>query len=595
MPFVETFIRSPRRRSLVIDLVLSVVLAAFLSICWAITDWSRLSRLMLPDPDDMMRLLQVRDWLAGQGINDWTQYRLAPPLGATMHWSRVNDFGIAAIILAATPLVGRHLAELTAILLYPAILFGAALFLSARIARRLWGPRAAAIAVVLSALAFPGTTIFIPGRIDHHALQAVVIEGVVLFAMRRASLRTGLAIGGALAISLVIGLETAPQVAVLMAVLFFGWVAGQAGARERLLGCALALAGVTTVFLIFLRPNLWSAHYCDAFTPASSTATLAVAAALFLMVAAHPMLRDWRWRMAAGLLLGGGALGATLFAYPVCISGPYGAVDPVLLALFYPHLVEANGVFAQGGIDDTLAIGGVVFAASIVAIWMVWRAPLRWPVTVPVAATLWISALITLVQARGTYIGAPLSAPILAGLIVAARGCRRWRTATIASAWIVSTGLVYFQGPKLLERVAHTGTTAPTADAAHSVQVGCTVGDTWNEVDRYPAGTVMAGTNVVAYLLGATHHRSIGAGYHRSNAANMAVYRFYLGTPARAREIVRAWRVDYVIYCPGDFDEVNVAKTFPHSVAASLRAGHPPAWLEPLALRDTPLRLYRVR
>lgn len=597
MTFVETLNRSPRRRSLVIDLVLAVSLAAFLSICWSITDWARLSRLMLPDPDDTMRLLQVRDWLAGQGINDWTQYRLAPPLGGAMHWSRVNDFGIAAIILAATPLVGRHHAELTAILLYPALLFAASLFLSARIARGLWGRQAPAIAVVLGALAFPGTTIFIPGRVDHHALQAVVIEFVVLFAMRRATLRTGLAIGAALAISLVIGLETAPQVAVLMAVLFFGWVAGQAGARERLLGCAVALAGVTTAFLVFLRPTLWSPHYCDAFTPASSTATLAAAAAMALMAAVHPVLRDWRWRLMAGLMLGGGALGATLLAYPVCVSGPYGAVDPVLLALFYPHIIEANGVFAQDGIGATLAIGGVVFAACIASVWMLARAPRHWPTTVPVAATLAISALIMLVQVRGAYIGAPLSAPILAGVIVAARGSRRWRTAAVAGAWLASTGLVYLQLPKLFEHGAKSasGSAWPGAAAARSVQVACTVGDTWREVDRYPAGIVMAGTNVAAYLIGSTHHSSIGAGYHRSNAANMAVYRFYLSRPERARQIARDWRVDYVVYCPGDFDEVDLAKAFPHSVAAGLRGGHPPAWLEPLVLRNTPLRLYRVR
>lgn len=595
MTFVETLTRSTRRRSLVVDLVLAVALAAFLSICWSITDWSRLSRLMLPDPDDTMRLLQVRDWLAGQGINDWTQYRLAPPLGGAMHWSRVNDFGIAAIILAVTPLVGRHYAELTAILLYPGILFAASLFLSARIARGLWGHQAAAIAVVLGALAFPGTTIFIPGRIDHHALQAVVIEFVVLFAMRRATLRTGLAIGAALAISLVIGLETAPQVAMLMAVLFFGWVVGQDGARDRLLGCAIALAGVTVVFLIFLRPTLWSPRYCDAFTPASSTATLAGAAAMVLMTAAHPMLRDWRWRLTVGVILGGGALGATLLAYPVCINGPYGAVDPALLALFYPHIIEANGVFAQGGIGPTLAIGGIVFAACIASVWTMARAPLRWPTIVPVAATLGISALIMLAQVRGAYIGAPLSAPILAGVIVAARRCRRWKTAAIAGAWLASTGLVYLQLPKLLAPGVTSGSAWPGAASARSVQVACTVGDTWREVDRYPAGIVMAGTNVAAYLIGSTHHSSIGAGYHRSNAANMAVYRFYLSTPERARQIARDWRVDYVIYCPGDFDEVDLGKAFPHSVAAGLRGGHPPAWLEPLQLRNTPLQLYRVR
>ena len=36
--------------------------------------------------DDAMRLVQVRDWLAGQSWFDLTQYRLDPPSGVDMHW-----------------------------------------------------------------------------------------------------------------------------------------------------------------------------------------------------------------------------------------------------------------------------------------------------------------------------------------------------------------------------------------------------------------------------------------------------------------------------------------------------------------------------
>lgn len=579
------------RHAIRTDLIVAILLAAGLSICWSITDWARLSRLMLPDPDDTMRLLQVRDWIAGQGINDWTQYRMAPPTGALMHWSRVNDFGIAAIILAMTPLVGKHYAELTAVLLYPALLFACALLLSARIARRLWGPKAAPIAAVLTAIAFPGTTVFIPGRVDHHALQVVLIQLLVLLLMRPPTVRTGLFSGAIVAISLVVGLETAPQIAGAMAIVFLGWVAGEAGTRARLAAFAGTLAGVTLLFLLFLRPTFWSAQFCDAFTPASATATLAGATALGALAILHPWLRDWRWRFGAGLVLGGAALGGTLFAYPVCINGPYGAVDPFLRAVFYPHIIEANGVFAQGRFASMLAVAGLVAAACAVSVWMVAREPRRWPVTVPIVAMLWISALVMLAQVRGAYIGAPLAAPVLAGLILAARERERWRTPAVVGAWLASAGLVYLRVPEDVEALfGHA-----RASDVPSVQVACTVGDTWAEVDRYPAGTVMAGTNVAAYLIGSTHHSTVGAGYHRNNAGNMAIYRFFLGTPDQARVIGSKWKVDYVIFCPADFDEIQVDRNFPGSMAALLRANRPPAWLEPLPLAHTPLRLYRIR
>ena len=52
-----------------------------------------------PDPDDALRLAQVRDLLAGQAWYDLHQYRMTPPDGTLMHWSRLVDLPIAGMIL----------------------------------------------------------------------------------------------------------------------------------------------------------------------------------------------------------------------------------------------------------------------------------------------------------------------------------------------------------------------------------------------------------------------------------------------------------------------------------------------------------------
>ena len=41
------------------------------------------------DPDDVMRLLEVRDWLRGQSWFDVVQHRMNLPAGLSMHWSRL--------------------------------------------------------------------------------------------------------------------------------------------------------------------------------------------------------------------------------------------------------------------------------------------------------------------------------------------------------------------------------------------------------------------------------------------------------------------------------------------------------------------------
>ena len=67
-----------------------------------------------------MRLVQVRDLLAGQGWFDLTQYRLNPPDGVAMHWSRLIDLPIAVLIRAGELVAAAALAERLALTVWPA-------------------------------------------------------------------------------------------------------------------------------------------------------------------------------------------------------------------------------------------------------------------------------------------------------------------------------------------------------------------------------------------------------------------------------------------------------------------------------------------
>src|SRR6185436_10904859 len=71
--------------------------------------------------DDAMRLVEVRDFLAGQGWFDLTQYRLAPP-GLPMHWSRLIDLPLAALIGLGKTVLPAALAERLVLIVWPAAL-----------------------------------------------------------------------------------------------------------------------------------------------------------------------------------------------------------------------------------------------------------------------------------------------------------------------------------------------------------------------------------------------------------------------------------------------------------------------------------------
>lgn len=571
------------------DLGLALLLAFALTVAWTLNDWERLRHLVLPDNDDMMRLAQVRDWIAGQRFNDWTQYRLAPPLGGPMHWSRINDVGPAAIILALRPLVGAGVAELVAVILYPALLFTAYLVLSARIAGRLGGAAAGPVAAVLAALAYPANALFLPGRIDHHALQIVLILGAVLAAMAAPLRRSGALIGCALALSLVIGLETAPHSLALMAVLFFRWVAVGEAERGRAGGLGLALGAVTLLFLLLARPLQWSETWCDAFTPASSTAMLAVAGWWLALAGVTPRLRSPRARFATGTALAVAAGAVLVWRYPGCLGGPYGPMDPFVRRAFMDHVGEAQPLFSNLAFT-AIPAGGLLLTGAVVTLWLFVRRPAFRASAAPLAAVLAVSVAIALFQLRGAYLGAALVAPFLAQIVLGARQRRGpLRIIVLLGAWVISAGIVHLSLGQWLQQWL-----APAASATSAANRSCKTGAGFAGLRAYPAGVVMAPIDWGAYLIGGTSHSAVSAGYHRNNRGNRAGYAFFLARPEQALGIARRWNARYVLLCPNDFRELAVRRDYPYSMAALLLDGRAPAWLEALPLAGTGLRFYRI-
>ena len=88
------------------------------------------------DTDDAMRMLQIRDLLAGQAWFDLTQYRLLPPAGMPMHWTRLVDLPTAAFVWAFSFVLDPAHAERLARLSYSLLFAGLLLASMARLAAR---------------------------------------------------------------------------------------------------------------------------------------------------------------------------------------------------------------------------------------------------------------------------------------------------------------------------------------------------------------------------------------------------------------------------------------------------------------------------
>lgn len=570
-------------------LLLALGLTVLLTSAWTIKDWATLRLLRLPDNDDMMRIAEIRDWIGGQRFNDLMQYRLGPPGGAPMHWSRLADAVPAAMVLVLTPLFGTHAAELAMVIAWPALLFLCYLLLAARIAHRLSGPAARPVAVILAALAFPTISLFIPGRIDHHALQIVLMLALVDGLVRRPSLATGAAMGVIAAASLAIGLESAPELVAVMAALGWLWLTGDAAGDRRALGFGIALAGTTGLMLVFMHPDAWPREWCDGFTPASTRATLALGAGWSVLGLAGARLPTLPRRLAAGAAVGIAVLLSVSQTSMVCLAGPYDALTPFLKEVWMSNVSEARGLFVgQDTAGTILAYGALSLLGSALAVMQAARGGWRARPAVAFAIVLVISAVAAILQIRVTYILAGLGSIPFAVAIARTQG-RPERRAARLMLWVLGAGVTYLAISKQMDAAL----ARPILAARENVG-RCTTAEQFVTIARQPAGLVAAPIDLGSYLIGMTPHHVWAAGYHRNNAGNMAAYRFFLSRPEQAAATARRAGVDYVALCPDVMREIALQPHRPGSLVDALQSGHVPDWLEPVPVGGSML-FFRLR
>ena len=540
------------------DALIACALACTLAAIWSSRDWTDLSALRLPDADDMMRLQQIRDWLGGQSFADLTQYRLGQN-GVAMHWSRLADLVPAALIGVLQGILGRHQAELFAVIVWPALLLVGAIYLTGRIGQLVGGPDVARPTMVVAAIAYPASTLFVPGRIDHHGLQLVLLLITVLALLWPGSLKRGMIMGAAITLSLVVGMEMAPVLAAVAAIAITEGAIGERQERKRVFGLGIALAATTLSASFVFRTLAWDFPACDGFTAVTAKAML-ICALLPIGLAIFGSGLNRR-RAVLLLFLGTIVLLAALWrATPQCLS-PYGGVDLSLRRLWLSRVAEAQPLF-EASPAVALGYGGLLAAGLCANAWLVWTARARsWIILLVLQL---VAAAVTVTQLRGAYAGALLVAPALGAMIVAGR---RSGTLPLVGAWLVSAGIFYPMAAEAMSR---------PSSARGNASFSCTAPDLIAALGHLPTGLVMAPIDTGAPAIASTNQRLLAGAYHRNGAGNLAMYAFYRGSSEMAHRIAVERKVSWVVACDG-FGDVSAP------FSGQLEQGMHPSWLTEVA------------
>jgi hypothetical protein len=553
--------------------------------------------------DDAMRLTEVRDLIAGQGWFDLMQHRLDPP-GSLMHWSRVVDAPLAALILLLRPLLGMQGAEAATLVLWPTLLFGASLVLVAAIAKRMSdGANAGAVqlaAIILAALSFPALVHFRAGAIDHHNFQIMLLLAFLMFAagIERSRLNAGLA-GIAATLSLAVGLEMLPAIAAACIAITGLLVWRGRIVSPQVLSFGAALAGSSMLLAVaLLPPHSLGAPVCDAF---GGPFLLLIAGGGFSLmgVAAADAWRPTRTaRLAAAAACGLILLVAFFTFFPGCLASPYAAVDPLVASAWLDHVAETMSFQTMLQLEPQKLPAYYGFPATtlVLALPAIFRGPLhrRFPLAVA-AVTLAALIGISLWQMRGAAGATMLAAPIFAvSMATLWPSCSRGRKLLLLA--LLFSPASFFGGGlaarPVIDRILRPHWTIAPEDAASSCRTLSSV----EPLASLPRGRVMAPIDLGPAILAATEHSVFAAPYHRNNDGNLAMLRVMLAAPREAQQILIERQVDYIVLCRGSLEQLEFKQLAPDGLAAGLGRGELPDFLQPLDPDGAgKLAIWRVR
>lgn len=549
-----------------------------------------------PDPDDLLRLLQVRDWIGGQSWFDVHQYRINPPDGAAMHWTRLIDPPIAAIILILRPLIGQHLAEIAAMTIVPLLTLGCVVALVARFARRMFGSKAAIFACLALALSVPVLHQLRPMRIDHHGWQVVMALIALNAAFARDPRKGGAITGLALAFWLAISIEGLPLTAAIMGLFALRWLRDWRDSAWLSYGMgSLALSALALWFIGHRPAELWQ-QYCDVVSGAH-LALLSVSAAGCWLATRLVQPRPWQ-QIGALAAAGGAGIVALVLLAPQCARGDaFAALDPVVRAFWYLRVYEGLPVWYQP-LPEAVQIFALP-ALGLCCLYGRWRSAdtaTRWAWAeygLLIVAALAVAIMVERASAVAAVIAAPAAAALVRLWLDRAGEIR----SVIARLVVMSAALVTLV-PAFPVR-AMMGVVAPQQIALErqvKVNSKCELAANLRGVNALPPADILSTLDTGPALLYAGHHRIVASGHHRSSAAMRDVIDAFRGDPAQALGIVKRRGIDYVAYCPGLFEPMIYQAEAPNGLMARLIRGEEPDWLEPVALQDVNgLKVYRVR
>ncbi len=554
----------------------------------------------LGDSDDALRLQQVRDLLfGGQGWYDLIQHRFNPPDGVFIHWSRLIDIPLALMILTLKPFLGLAAAEAWTQRLWPMVPILPLLIAVGVIAGRLGGRAAALIAMAYAAVASCFVTLFTPGRIDHHNVQLAAT--LVLFACILVETRIAAILGGiAAALMLAIGMETLPYSVLAGVVLVIRWIAEPASRAVMVASfTSFSITGLL-FFAVTVAPWRWAEPACDMISPVY-LAPIIVTTLTLAMGSRFPIVTSLPARFGIAFIAGLLAIASVALLNPICLKGPYAAVDPRLFTLWMNDVAEA-----RSGLDVFLETPQVILAVLSIPLAAIMlgagfmvlsRDRDRFGLAAPLALVA-VSFAIALWQVRAAPFSTMFAVPLLAALLARFVG---GATALKPQAIPKLALFCLMLNPLTLPLFGVASGNAIALSRGLSTEISARGGACGEAADyiglaALPPGLVIAPVDLGSFIVATTAHSALAAPYHRDQDGILDAIALFSAPDAEAKAIALRRKATYLAYCALSGDVATWGTGGANGLEARLQHGLIPEWLEPVPpSAASPLRIFWVK
>lgn len=574
--------------------------------CWALTAVAFVAKTLstattiplILDTDDAMRLTMVHDFLGGQNWFDLVQHRLNTPYGGLMHWSRLIDLPEAALLFLLRPVFGPA-ADTALAYAWPLLLLVPLLWLTGKLALRLGGRPALWPGLLLSALSLITLVEFAPGRLDHHSVQILLALTMLLCAIAalerpRFALGAGIAAG----VALTIGIESLPVVGATIMAFGLAWVASdRQSVALRDFGLSFALATLLGLAQ-GVPPERWLVPAADAISGTYALAALLCGLA-FLGLSLLP-LRTAPMRLIAGLVAGALVAALVVLSFPAILQGPYGQIDPWLLANWIDRISEAEPWAASltNAPVYAFAVAVPVVTGLAVVAWNIVRQRQDRGAWLVYGLVLTIAFVVMLLQIRAARFSVPLAAPACA-VLIGATWQRMVKTNGFGPIFAMLGSVTASAGLVL----AVLGTLATSAFPAYNAEnldpnrgdrQACLMPAAFTDLAGLPPERIMTPIDLGSHMLLYTPHAVVAAPYHRNERGVLDAFRFFNGPIEEGREILRARDISLVVICPAMSEIRGLVAHTADSFVTLFAVGELPAWLHEVSQPTDALKVYSV-